>query len=290
MGIVSSSVLVTDELKANSFKTMPYEKNNNLFYGCELECVHRLFTRDNDLNENYYKVIRELPSLIREVEADIGEYAILKPDGHFEICTVPATLDFHKNVLWKKFFANSAARVIGDKGCGLHIHFSREALLDIQLAKVICFIMDKNNEAFNTAMAGRDVNEHVRWCRNKHIDIAEGSLGVHAQVTGTREAIHISRRNAGKSVEVRIFQSNPTEQGVFQALEYIDALINYTRSHATLEEVGYKDFLNWFVNTKQERSYPYLAANLYRLEYIKATKIFGQVRIKTLGVNLNMIA
>lgn len=262
---ISSSLVDVTTVKP-SFLKMEKE-NTKLFYGVELE-----------VNTRSYKDFAELNKRELEIISDIGEYAIFKPDGDFEIVTVPATLEFHRNVLWKKFFANSSKYVCAGQRNGIHIHFSKDAVTDLQLAKMIVFMNELSNEKFISGIADRSVLT-TSWCKRVTIPKeARVNLAEVHKIDGIRAnskgriiglACH-NNRGIFTTVEVRIFKSNPTEHGVFQALEFVDAIIKYCHNHGSLEtEIGYQSFLDWFIGENKDDEYPYFAANLEKLGYIE---------------------
>ena len=241
----------------NCFKAMPDEKDNKLFYGVELEC------RVHSYRESVqHKALSNFP-----------KSAVLKPDGDFEIVTIPATLNYHREVLWNRFFdeANGAATdCIKCKNrlteCGLHIHFSRGALTELQLAKVMCFINEGCNKTFVENVAGREEN-----CWNKKIPLFEKSVKtvIDKYMHNKGMAIHISRRNSNKTVEVRIFQGIPTRQQVMQSLEFVDALIRYCKRHGNVaKEIKYTSFVEWFDTNCMELHYPHLHETLMAHKYV----------------------
>ena len=209
----------------NKFCTTEDEKDNKLFYGVELECY----------NKHSHGAAVQIKSVL-DLENAVYGHAILKPDCGFEIVTVPSTLRYHKEVLWNKFFSGVSEHYSGGNGCGLHIHISRDAMEPLHLAKVICFINEAINTNFLTGIAGRSVGSGASWCAQvtnirRNVD---GMLN--STYASKSHAMQISGRNNGKTAELRIFQSDPTKQGLFQALEFTDAVIKYCFEHGELEK------------------------------------------------------
>lgn len=253
--------------KASAFSTMEDEKDNELFYGVELEVANAALSKKNGFT-SYNRDGMDL----NQIDKDLSEYCIFKPDCSFEITTVPATLRFHKERLWNAFFKNSAKYCTGGDGVGLHIHFTKAALSEKQLAGFVKFINLMPNNSFLSDIAGRPIHfsGDVRkgygsrispyiWANDPDKETVDK-----AEQYG-RFAVHVSKRNAGKTVELRIFQSIPTEQGLFQALEFTDALIMYFAEHTN---TAYKEFLNWCKLEEQQKTYPYLRRNLATLGYL----------------------
>ena len=106
--IVSSSLDVLKIYKG--FLTMEDEKDNNLFYGVELECLRT----DNVVNSDV-----KLCKSVIDLEYAMYGHAVFKPDCGCEIVTVPATLRYHKEKLWNAFFSGVHATLQGASGVGL---------------------------------------------------------------------------------------------------------------------------------------------------------------------------
>jgi hypothetical protein len=204
------------------------------------------------------------------VDIDMDGFASCKSEGlkyGFEIVTVPATLNFHREKLWGNFFEASAQYVKASERTGLHIHFSRDGVNNKQLAKCLYFMHETVNGKFLTKIAGRTVDSGASWCRQRKKkyngtteDIADI---INEETGGNRGACSISERNDGKTVEVRIFRSNPTRQGVMQALEFVAAVIEYCGLCGDKEsDLTEKAFCNWFELNEKTLSYPYLTINL----------------------------
>lgn len=269
--IVPSSLDVTKFYKG--FLTMEDEKDNKLFYGVELEC----YTINHGRGHEQYK------SLI-DLENAMYGHAIIKPDCGSEIVTVPATLRYHKEQLWNKFFSGVNEGFKGGAGAGLHIHVSRDAMTPLQLAKVICFVNEAINTNFLTKIAGREVRQGTMYCGQLHGIPRDVDSMLAATKHSKSNAMQISSRNAGKTAELRIFSSNPTQQGVFQALEFIDCLIQYCDKHGNLEsQMSYEAFVKWFVDGGFKHEYPYLNTNLVNLGFIMpVSTVVGVAGVETI--------
>lgn len=261
------------KLRTLTGKTLDVEKNNKLFYGVELEvelkerlnvgCIARdgggLIWPHGDMEK-----INRFYEIADCVQSNFGENnAALKWEGTvdcgFEIVTAPATFGYHKEKLWNKFFKDGAKLVEGQSNCGMHIHFSRAGVDDMQLAKAICFIHSKYNEEFVSSVAGRTVSPSVKWCRTKLKSVTDPATNIIKEALYQRDAISISERTNGATVEVRIWASIPTEQGVFQGLEFLDSLLLYCKiCDNTDEAMQYKNYIGWLNECKKQKEYTYL--------------------------------
>lgn len=231
-------------------------ENTKLFYGVELEVEP---ISDTIFNR------REIAQACLD---DIGEYVNIREDDSvpsgFEIVTVPCSLNFHKEVLWKDFFNKSGSALKASDRTGLHIHFSREALTDKQLAKCIYFVHETTNSGFLSKIAGRRVWAEARWTKQRKKSYAAGyESAIIDSERGARGALSVSGHYSGTTCEMRIFKSNPSKQGVLQALEFVDALIKYCGECPDNEKyLHYKEFVSWFDGTNQKDKYPYFSDNL----------------------------
>ncbi len=158
---------------------------------------------------------------VAQVTAQLGEHAICKGDGSlgygFEICTSPATLDFHRDILWRDFFAHRHPGLACRDTCGLHVHCSRAPLSELTIAKVVCFVNAARNADFITTIAGRESNSYCK--------IKTKSIKSAAKRNGDRyEAVNL---NPDKTIEFRIFRATTIGAKFFKALEFCDALIKF---------------------------------------------------------------
>lgn len=272
----------TDVTKLSKSKIVPFRRtlkenftNTKLFFGVELEVEIKALEKYGSTWHDHNEYHRIMNSTVDNCQYDFRRTAVLKSECSirygFEIVTVPATLDYHRTKLWNRFFKNTAKLVKSwDTGrCGLHIHFSRDAVDDISLARVIYFYNEPCNSKFLTKIAGRSVQERTTWCsqRKKIITVNEEGEMVKRTI-GERGAISLSRRNNGKSVEVRIFRGNAKRAGVMRALEFVAATIDFGRA-TTNKNLTTPDFIAWFDSGDNKVKYPHLARYLKFLKYIK---------------------
>lgn len=243
------------------FSKMPGEKTN-LFYGVELEVEPKALFKHitpttTSITECAKKVVDEIGTLVN-VRGDCSV------SFGFEIVSVPATLRFHKEVLWKDFFDNSGKELKATDATGLHIHFSRDALTTKQLAKCIYFVHETGNSGFLSAIAGRRVYSEAKWAKQRKKIYKKGQENTLInEETGQRGALGISSHFNGTTCEMRIFKSNPTKAGVLQALEFVDAMITYCGDCPNDEQaLTHMAFKEWFSFSGIKDSYPYLYDNM----------------------------
>lgn len=253
--------------------------------------IPRMFhtASDKPKNGNYLRYGLELEVLIKDnVEFNhaarmtgeaIRGHAIMKRDSSigdngFEIVTAPATLEYHRKVLWNKWFTNqdrngataaSLTRSWNTACCGLHVHITRAALDAMQLSKLLYFYHDERNGQFLSHIAGRTVGRDARYCKT-----GTKRLGTNTpnNCQDHHEAITISRRNNGKTAEVRIFRGNATKHGIMRCLEFVDATVHWC-SVASASQLNYRYFLQWFDAPTVRSRYPELWRYLIQRGYIR---------------------
>lgn len=255
------------------FKTMPDEKENQQFFGVELEIVTPSFRYDNLWDQITFQVEQDLDG-----EATLQEEGL--PRAGCEIVTAPATLNYHRQQLWNKFFDNSSKLVESPVGCGIHIHFSVAPLTSLQLAKIIYFYHNTDNVAFIEKIAARKYSGNME---KKKLD-SEGEVNnvINSVKVGTiqmgdtgyihrvgRSIISISQHMQAKTCEVRMFQGQTTRHGVMRALEFVDAVIQFCKATPNMgSKLTDKEFLSWFPSVTDK--YPDLSQNLVNLKLINS--------------------
>lgn len=256
-----------------------------LYFGVELEVV----PKDNISQQQ----------ALQWVSTAMKEHALMKSDATlvhggvpgFEIVTAPATLEYHREKLWNKLFEMKLPKTIeGHKRacelvkswdtqcCGLHVHFTRAAVTDIQLAKLLVFYHDPKNARFLSSIAGRVVGPKAPYCnqdkKRLYFKTDPKSKKVVASTimdcTGEQrhhEAVVISHRNSGKTVEVRIFKGNITKHGIMRAVEFVAATIEWCATNG-VNELDKTKFLNWFDQPTNRSRFPELWKHLLSLRFL----------------------
>lgn len=254
------------------FKTKNDKKINGaiLYYGLELEVLA--------LDES------NLGFAAKKVGTAIRGHAIMKTDSSigrngFEIVTAPATLEYHKKHLWNDFFelgpglvAAKTVRSWNTGVCGLHVHLTRAALTPMQLSKLLVFYNEPPNSEFLSKIAGRLVGPKAQYCKATKKRLGynkEQGLGTPDYCSDHHDAITISRRNNGKTAEVRIFRGNCSKHGIMRALEFVDATVQWCGQNSGAE-LHFTKFLDWFKQNSIRSQYPELRKFLIQLGYIKS--------------------
>lgn len=244
-----------------------------LHFGVELEVLPRSKVARETAAYNCGKALRN--------------HAILKDDSSlraegingFEIVTIPATLRYHRETLWKKFFAEkysdnlTAAKSVHSwdtQVCGIHVHVTRACLTEMQLSKLLVFYNEPPNSNFLSRIAGRTVGPNAVYCKAQKKKLRIGTSGDCGDHHG---AISISQHNKGKTAEVRIFRGNCTFHGIMRAIEFVDATVKWCANNASNDVTDFNKFLEWFKQPEIRSQYPELRKHLIELKYIKPRQL-----------------
>lgn len=230
-----------------------FEKRGNpqdeIFYGVEVEYE----------SKNY-----GLDTLI--VHSLIKEFAVLKRDSSinkgFEIVSGPNSMDVHYE-LWKDFFDKVPDTVVPEDTCGMHVHFSRVYLGDVQIWKMFQFIYNQNNRQVIEVIAGRASNHHNNFHEARPIKEARDG-GFYSR----RDRHHAVNLNNENTVEIRLFASTKNKVIFFKNIEFVKALVKFTHpSVAGLKECESAEcFYRFVMGARKE--YPNLAL------FMKENEIF----------------
>lgn len=225
-----------------------WTKQHKRFLGVELEVelVDRYAEREDKA--------RQLNELIND--GDIGRKVFFENDGSltngFELVTHPMSLPAHRE-LWKWLQDKSATKgLISHKGrdgnsstCGLHVHVNRDSLTKLQIAKMVAFVNNPDNQEFMTALARRYGMAATGYCR---IKADKAKVGKAAESSDRYEAVNVTPRH---TIEFRIFRGTLKYESLVAAIEFVHALCEYTArcGDCSVSDLGYEAFLK-FAETK----------------------------------------
>jgi len=217
------------------------ETEDKLRFGVELE------VEGYESAENAAKYIR------RHLTA---AYCTLKRDGSLgesgvEIVTRPDSIEVHKK-MFAPLFADSPGRALSSWNtgrCGMHVHVSRDALSQLQIGKMLCFVNEPAARAFITKIAGR---APCNWCKVHKKKISGAKLE-----TDRYTALNVTGKH---TVEVRIFKGTLAEAAFLKNLEFVQALVAFTApaSRSIADATSHRAFCNWL----PKKTYPHLHAFL----------------------------
>jgi len=220
----------------------------------------------------------------------------------FEIVSVPGTHAWHLNEAWKGFFkedftdpeaqAYAPSNLLSgwpNNGrndavtpwnkeerwktptCGIHIHVSRNALTPLQLGKMLVYVT-ANEDGFIEKIAGRSANTYSKFIKK---DLKHGaSLGRGGSIItrGSNAALRAERYEAINltstkgTVEFRIFRSNVSKAGFFKCIDFVQALVDWTRD-ASLAKLSNKQFIGFVIDNRGK--YPWFSKWLIDSKYVQ---------------------
>lgn len=202
---------------------------------------------------------KELNDLINDGE--VGRKVFFENDGSvsngFEIISQPMGLDRHRD-LWVWLKDKKAVRALRSHNtttCGLHVHISRDQMTKLQVAKMVTFVNDPDNEDLIRAVARRYAEGYCR--------IKIKKIGRSAESDDRYEAINITPR---KTVEFRIFKGSLKYESVIAAIQFANAVVDFCAVGTTsVQQLKTENFLEFIQTHNPEDTdvlRPYLAARL----------------------------
>ena len=231
-----------------------WSKSKHRWFGVELEVEIK------DGNVAADDKARQLNEIINE--GDVGKRVFFERDGSlsngFEIITQPMSLPSHRD-MWSWLRDREAIRNLlshNTRTCGLHVHINRDALSQIQIAKMVTFVNDPRNESMIRAIARRYAEGYCK--------IKEKKLESAHQSTDRYEALNIT---GSRTVEFRIFKGSLKYESVIAAIEFCNALVDYaaqpdTNDVTKLSSDYFIDFINNVAVEETTTLRPYINAVL----------------------------
>jgi len=242
---------------------------------CSTECERRYYLRRNGNSAilNYSTRVSypsrgdkphygveleiELQQSVDKVEAAglansiLNNFGILKSDSSiqrgFEVVTVPASLDAHRE-FWPKFYKEMRAYMYKEpRDNGMHVHIDKPTLLTEM--KIFHFLNNLNNLSFLERIAGRSP---TNYCRRADFNITRPNLTqqeleylqtkLRAKPTfgkgkdnrnkpipdrnysRSRNLLLNTSTSTGKTIEIRAFAPPPNSKLLLMRLEFCHAL------------------------------------------------------------------
>ena len=215
-----------DPVQQYTYKPSPHfygNKNNNLFYGMELEVEMRPYYTDLKTRVAY-RFLKDTQSI-----------AYLKNDATivcgFEIVTHPGDYQWwheDNNVLLNSIRKlTKTCESYTTENCGLHIHMSREAFYNnIHIALFTQFIY--SNKFFTAFIAERHQRHQAGFAPeldtpSKILAFAKGTY-----VIDRHTAVNLQNSD---TVEIRIFKGNMRKERILKNIEFLDALLRFTSNY-----------------------------------------------------------
>jgi hypothetical protein len=226
----------------NFYRTLKDERNPR-FYGIEME----IEIRD------------DMESAVDKVEETFDDLAVMEEDSSienegFEIITHPMTYKYLKKHKIPEKFGEITGECKGfhTNECGCHIHFSRNTISDLTLAKFLLFFA--KNKPMIRDIAERD--ETTYWGH----ELKENAFNkVKKGHKDKYEAVNLKHAD---TIEVRIFRANLKPERIYKNIQFIESLIQFCQESGLndLYSLKYQKFLKQ--NKKQFKEvYEYVHNN-----------------------------
>ena len=218
-----------------------------VYYGVELEHEHA----DSDL-EPYLEGLHDKRIAHAEMDSSLDE--------GIELITQPATLEAWRGVFGDSIrdYMSNAQRVGADFGagtCGAHVHVSRTAFADDNHLSRVAVFMTHNPEHVLLVSGRRYLDQ---W--SKATPYAGALRRAVKSRSGDRyRAVNL---NNHATVEFRLFAGTNDYADIIGSIEYVTALIEYTRdllvSDITIGALLADSFMAWL--DSEAENYPYARA------------------------------
>lgn len=219
---------------------MAFAKRKNesrpIFMGLEWEvnlkggiCCFDTFIDDSDLTPEEKAVKRFIK---RQLNGKVSSVVNFRDDcDMLEMVTIPATLSMHKSLLNKTLFRTDILSLIrphhSREEAGIHIHVDKDAFEVKHLERFISFINGFETYEFMQKLADRKLyyDDYEAYQNTVKINPTNKS-DEHQSDRYSR----VNTRTGKNTVEVRIFNSQVTKEKVYARLEFVDALVRYTKN------------------------------------------------------------
>lgn len=218
----------------------PWTKLKKRYLGVELEVE----IKDGRVNRN------EKAKLLHEKinGGKHGKTVFFENDGSlstgFEIITQPMGLDKHKE-LWNWLSDRDAVRGLishNTTTCGLHVHVSKAGMSKLQIAKIVSFVNDPDNEQLIRAVARRYAEGYCR--------IKAKKIGESANSDDRYEAVNITPRH---TIEFRIFKGSLKYESVMSAIQFSNALVEFcSRATTSVQDLKTDKFMEFMAKVVPE--------------------------------------
>jgi len=201
----------------------PFTEVTGRFMGVELEVEVR--NRSGyDSDERISNIVEKLNDKIND--GHLGSRVWFEEDGSltngFEIISNPMGLDTHTE-FWQWLNDDTLIKNLRSHDtstCGLHIHISRDALTKMQIDKMNVFINHPDNSELIRRISRRYATSYARIDQK-----VLGKAHNPAHSDARYEAFNLTNRH---TVELRIFKGTIKYTSLMAALEFANALVNFT--------------------------------------------------------------
>jgi len=156
--------------------------------------------------------------------------------------------------------------------CGIHIHVSRNALTMLQLGKIVQYI-GHNEAGFVEAVAGRPANSYTSFKPKKVTDgvvlnkAGQYVVGSNTSYFERSEAVNLTGSRG--TIEFRMFRSNVSKAGFFKCIDFVQALVDWTRD-VSIKNLNNAHFIAFVMENRGK--YPWLSKWLITKNYADPLK------------------
>jgi len=247
--------LKTDSKYAYDDPILPY-------LGLELE-VEAIF---NDKCQSRNVAIQRAYTALAN-EAIIVHDGSLERDKGFEIVTIPATLNYHREKLWNKCPEILFPYVKGfaNRNYGIHVHISRKAFTPLSLNRFLIFVNHNRNNEFIDAVAQRKNKDYARITDKKYNSSPNDSQEMRAKY----QAVNILPEH---TIELRIFRSTTKREAIMRYLEFSQSLWDFCKHTGPIDNLSHAAYLTWMTQPSQRKYYPALVNWLIEKNWLSRPK------------------
>ena len=178
-------------------------------------------------------------------------------DDGFEIISQPLGMPDHRK-LWAAMKNRPLTKGLTSHQtttCGLHVHVSRNALSEVQVARIVTFVNHPDNERLIRAVARRYAKG---YCKIKSKNLASA-----AHSDDRYEAVNIT---SSRTIEFRIFRGTLKYESIMAAVQFVNALVDFTdvgeMSESDLSTDKFLEFINNPDYVEADVLAPYIANRL----------------------------
>jgi len=250
-----------------------------IFLGMEWEVTHE--------GSNYRNMIKKAASLPIFDKINFGNGG-----APIEMRTCPGTYRYLSKVISEEFFGNNLQQdMYITTSNGIHVHIDKKTGFPstTSLNKFCVFINLPTHKSFIQEISGRAM---TNWCAPNVMDVkyfvdlsklpkkavAIESLnrltrivgGVNKNVEGSGKHVAVNISGHASTVELRIFASQAQEAAVLKNLEFVDAVIRFTRTRM-YNKLTIENFVKYV--EEHQNDYPNLYAHSAIVSRIKTQKI-----------------
>lgn len=200
--------------------------------------------------------------------------------GGLEMITNPMSLAYHQ-WYWTLMLPMIREHCVGwntetfcgsnqnSNNYGIHMTFSRNWWTDLQLARLIKFVDNPENQNFIRAIAQRatiyngGMLAQQQYRLSQTLTLKKGKI-----ITGINRYVPVNVK--GKLVELRFFRTTLNTESFLKNVEWIFAFYEWVKN--TPFSTSHKDFLHWLVNNQRAAG---MYSNLFRYFSRKSFSVKG---------------